>query len=169
MAPIHISDPETDRLIRVLATHRSMSLTEAIKLAVENQLRSDGQDITKAPDHSAEKSNLEGVEKLFRELDAEVRSTTLDYTRLRAKAEGKRPGTRIYKMLAEHGLIETLGLLVKKPTDGLRLLIKHKRPELSAEAIVLKSKYAPIMPADVRSRAAANLREVGLNERFEPL
>jgi hypothetical protein len=49
----------------------------------------------------------------------------------------------------------------------LRFLIKYNRPELAAEAIVLNSKYTPIMPAEVLARAATNLREVGLNERFE--
>jgi antitoxin VapB len=36
---LHITDPETDRVVRELAQARGVGLTEAIKLAVENELR----------------------------------------------------------------------------------------------------------------------------------
>lgn len=36
---LHIRDPETDRLVRSLADIRKVGSTEAVKLAVENELR----------------------------------------------------------------------------------------------------------------------------------
>jgi antitoxin VapB len=36
--PFHIRDPETDRLARELAKVKGIGLTEAVKLAVENEL-----------------------------------------------------------------------------------------------------------------------------------
>jgi len=42
MAALHITDPETDGLVRRLAASRSLGVTEAIKLAVTNELAKDG-------------------------------------------------------------------------------------------------------------------------------
>ena len=36
---LHIRDPEVDRLVRDLAAARRLSLTDAIKVAVRNELR----------------------------------------------------------------------------------------------------------------------------------
>ena len=36
---LHIRDPETDRLVRKLAEIKNVGLTEAVKLAVENELK----------------------------------------------------------------------------------------------------------------------------------
>jgi antitoxin VapB len=36
---LHIRDDETDRLVRRLAEHKGVGLTEAVRLAVENELR----------------------------------------------------------------------------------------------------------------------------------
>lgn len=36
---LHIRDPETDRLVRDLAEIKGIGITEAVKLAVENELR----------------------------------------------------------------------------------------------------------------------------------
>jgi antitoxin VapB len=36
---LHIRDPETDRLVRALAEQKGIALTDAIKLAVGNELR----------------------------------------------------------------------------------------------------------------------------------
>lgn len=38
---LHIRDPETDRLVRTLAERKGIALTEAIKLAVGNELQRD--------------------------------------------------------------------------------------------------------------------------------
>lgn len=37
--PFHIRDPETDHLVRALARRSKLGLTEAVKLAVRNELR----------------------------------------------------------------------------------------------------------------------------------
>jgi antitoxin VapB len=39
--PFHIRDPETDTLVRELARKRGCGLTDAVKLAVENELKRD--------------------------------------------------------------------------------------------------------------------------------
>ncbi|KGM35767.1 type II toxin-antitoxin system VapB family antitoxin [Inquilinus limosus] len=39
--PFHIRDAETDALVRELARRRQIGLTEAVKLAVRNELRRD--------------------------------------------------------------------------------------------------------------------------------
>ena len=39
--PFHIRDPETDTLVRELARKRGCGLTDAVKLAVENELNRD--------------------------------------------------------------------------------------------------------------------------------
>jgi antitoxin VapB len=38
---LHIRDPETDRLVRRLAERKGIPLTEAVKLAVSNELQRD--------------------------------------------------------------------------------------------------------------------------------
>lgn len=40
---LHIRDPETDRLVRMLAERKGLALTDAIKLAVGNELRRDAE------------------------------------------------------------------------------------------------------------------------------
>lgn len=39
--PFHVRDPETDTLVRQLAQERGVGLTEAVKLAVRNELERD--------------------------------------------------------------------------------------------------------------------------------
>jgi antitoxin VapB len=39
--PFHIRDPETDTLVRELARRKGIGLTEAVKLAVSNELKND--------------------------------------------------------------------------------------------------------------------------------
>jgi hypothetical protein len=159
MCPIHISDRETDDLVRRLAARRSLGLTEAIKLAVSNELLKDEVEVMPATPKEpqgvgADKASLE------HELEAEIRSTTLAYTRLVAKQRGtKGVGSRVYQMLARHGAVETLRRLVERPTDGLNFLNSVDRLDLSAEKIALKRKYESIITEDIRARARANLAE----------
>jgi antitoxin VapB len=40
--PFHVRDPETDTLVRELAKKRGCGLTDAVKLAVRNELGRDG-------------------------------------------------------------------------------------------------------------------------------
>jgi hypothetical protein len=161
MPPIHVSDPETDELVRRLAARRSLGLTEAIRLAVSNELLKDE---VEAIPTSSKKPQGGDVYKpsLWHDLDTEMRSTTLDYTRLLAKHRGtKGVGSRIYQMLARHGSVETLKRLVNNPTDGLQFLKSIDRFDLSAEKIALDPRYEDIITEDIRARARANLRKIG--------
>jgi hypothetical protein len=149
---IHISDPETDALVRQLAESRSVGLTEAIKVAVKNELARDG--IT-APRTT---SRMTDSAILLEELEAIIRSTTLDYTRLRAKKMGtKGVGSRVYQMLHRHGPVETLRRLVQRPTEGLKFLKDADRIDLAAETIALDWRFKTIIDEDILSRARANL------------
>jgi hypothetical protein len=153
MPPIHISDAETDELVRRLAARRSLGLTEAIRLAVSNELSKDGPEAMPPPSKEPQGGDVA-------KLDEEMRSTTLEYTRLLAKHRGKKGvGSRVYQMLARHGSIDTLGRLVSRPTEGLTFLHSIGRLDLSAEEIALK--YKDIIPEDIRARARANLRKIG--------
>jgi hypothetical protein len=160
MPPIHISDRETDTLVRRLAERRSLGLTEAIKLAISNELSKDK--IEDAPP-ATEESQGRDTDKaaLERELDALMRSSTLEYTRLLAKRRGTSGvGSRVYQMLARHGAVETLRRLINRPTDGLKFLKSIDKLYLSAEEIVLNPRYTRIITEDMRARARANLSEI---------
>ncbi|WP_292499439.1 type II toxin-antitoxin system VapB family antitoxin [Methylobacterium sp.] len=43
---LHIRDPEADRLVRMLAERKGIALTDAIKLAVGNELRRDAEKLS---------------------------------------------------------------------------------------------------------------------------
>jgi len=160
MSPIHISDRDTDELVRRLAARRSLGLTEAIKLAVSNELLKDGVEVmatTPEGPHGvgADKASLE------RDLEAVIRSTTLEYTRLLAKQRGtKGIGSRVYQMLARHGAVGTLERLVERPTNGLEFLKSVDRLDLSAEEIALNPRYKTILTDNILARARANLCKI---------
>ena len=58
--PFHIRDPETDALVRELAHGRKLGLTEAVKLAVSNELRRE----------EATKPMLERIREIQRDIAA---------------------------------------------------------------------------------------------------
>lgn len=170
MPPIHISDRDTDQLVRRLAARRSLGLTEAIKLAVSNELLKDELEVT--PSVSFEEHEHEGADKnaLIRDLEVELRSTTLDYTRLLAKhRRTKGVGSRVYQMIARHGAVGTLERLVNRPTVGLRFLKAVDELRLSAEEIALKTKYSSIISGDIIAKARDNLRAVHSTTQYEAL
>ena len=71
MPPIDISDRDTDQLVRRLAARRSLGLTEAIKLAVSNELLKDELEVT--PSVSFEEHEHEAAENaLIRDLEVEA-------------------------------------------------------------------------------------------------
>ena len=159
MAPVYISDPDTERLVRTLAARLKLGLTEAIRMAVLSELEKEGE-VLEAP--SAKRIEVADTGDLERMLDKEIRDTTLDYARLRAKQRGtKGLGSPVYQMLARRGAIGTLERLVERPTDGLQLLASVDRIDLAAETIALKPIYAPIIPETLRRRAEDNLRKIG--------
>jgi hypothetical protein len=158
--PIHISDPETDDLVRRLAAKRSLSLTETIKLAISNELsKEEANEMRKIFQKPREDDADDGS---LRDLEAEIRSTTLEYSRLRAKRRGtKGVGSRVYQMLARHGAVETLNRLVNRPTEGLEFLKLIDRFDWSAEKLALDPRYQNIISEDIRDRARANLDKIG--------
>lgn len=153
MSPINITDRETENMIRRLAASRSIGLTEAVRIAVRNELgEAEGVVVSSPPtDNSG----------LVKALDDVIRSTTLEYTRLLAKQRGtKSVGSRVYQMLGRNGPVGTLAKLVDRPTTGLEFLVSIGRFNLTAEAIALDPKFASIIPEDVRARAQTNLDAV---------
>lgn len=161
MFPIHISDRETDGLVRRLAARRSLGLTEAIKLAVSNELLKDEVEVMPTTPKEPQGGGTDKA-SLVRDLEAVIRSTTLEYTRLVAKQRGtKGIGSRVYQMLARHGAVETVRRLVERPTDGLEFLKSVDRLDLSAEKIALNPRYKSILTEKILARACANLCKVG--------
>jgi hypothetical protein len=153
----HVSDLETDRLVRRLAKQRSLGITEAIKLAVCNELAKDGpiDEVTEIVTSDAEA-----------ELDRRLRAVTLDYTRLLAKRQGKPGvGSRIYQMLSRRGPVETLRRLVAHPTEGLAFLHSIDRLDLSAERVALDPRFESIVSEEVRADARANLGRISRNAK----
>jgi hypothetical protein len=151
MPAFHVSDPETDQLVRQLAARRGLGITEAINLAVRNELAKDGS--AEAPPAPRAETDLLAA------LDREIRAKILDYSRLLAKHRGTRSvGSQVYRMLHRHGPVETLRRLVAKPTDGLIFLRDQDRLELSAEHIALDLRFRSVIPLEVRAQAEKNLR-----------
>jgi hypothetical protein len=158
MPPIHISDPETDKLVRTLAKNRSLGVTEAVKLAVTNELLKDGVSAT-----SADEPQGGGTDKvsLERKLEAILRDSTLVYSRLLARRRGvKGVGSRVYQMLRRYGAVGTLERLVARPTEGLEFLKSIDRLDLSAEKIALDPQFRVLLSENIIWRARDNLSKV---------
>lgn len=157
MAALHITDRETDTLVRRLAASREIGITEAIKLAVTNELAKDG--VASEASHPEEGP---GGATLEQELEHVLRVTTLEYTRLLAKQRGKKSvGSRVYQMIGRHRAVGTLDRLVDRPTEGLAFLKEIDRLDLAAETIALDPKYKSLISEDIRARARANLAKIG--------
>jgi hypothetical protein len=166
---IHISDPETVTLVRRLARTRSIGVTEAVNTAVRNELHRNG--VTTALEEPNTAPPPDDRDALIAALNADIRSTTLEYTRLKAKDEGKKNvGSRVYQMLSRRGAIETLRRLVNRPvtTEGFAFLDRIGRIDLTAEAVALNPKYASIMPEDIVACAGANLGASREREHSHP-
>lgn len=149
MMAIHIADPDTVALVERLATTLKCSKTAAVTHSVRKALEERGQPTDVAPPK---------VRGLLANLEARLRRETRDYVRLRAEVSGKRSGTRIYTMLARHGIVKTIErLAVDGPSDGLRFLAEHDRLDLATENIVLDETYSHLFSDEVRVRAKANL------------
>lgn len=158
MPPIHISDPETDKLVRKLAKNRSIGVTEAVKLAVTNELLKDGVAATLADEQPG------GTDKvsLERKLEALLRDSTLAYSRLLARRRGvKGVGSRVYQMLRRYGAVGTLERLVARPTEGLEFLKSIDRLDLSAEKIALDPRFRILLSENIVWRARDNLNKLG--------
>jgi hypothetical protein len=158
MKAIHITDPETTSLTRLLADKLNISITDAVKQAVKSELIQHG--LEPAPDPTPKDEALNAA------IERDLREMTLEYTRFRAKQEGKkRGGSRVYQMLSRHGALEVLRRLVSQPTDGLRFVVRHGRRDLAFENIVLKPEYASIISDEIKAGARRNLEDAGQQEK----
>ena len=157
MSALHINDPSAVDLAERLADHAGVSRTQLVLEALQFYRDEKYPDLP--PAASADAANLSTKQAQLRELDRQLRSTTLDYQRLRAKDAGKRSvGSRVYKMIADNGVVGTLAKLVERPTDGLEFLMKAGRVDLAAERIVLDPRFALVIPVALREKAERNLR-----------
>jgi len=148
---ITISSPKTEALVRRYAKLRKLSMTAAIDELVSNALVAAGESI-EVPVSSKARS-------LKAQLADAIRAAERDYVRLREAVFGKRSGSRLYGMLSRHDVIDMLRrLIVPGPTDGLRFLAEQNRHrDLAVEAIVVDSKFASIVPEDIKAAARRNL------------
>lgn len=161
MPPIHISDPETDKLVRLLAEKRDLGVTEAVKLAVSNELLKDGILASGRQMPTESQFGPTGEASLEAKLEAILRDTTLIYARLLSQRQGvKGVGSRVYQMLRRHGAVGTLERLVARPTEGLEFLKSINRLDLSAEKIALDPRFRSILSEDILRRARDNLRKL---------
>lgn len=151
---ILIADAETEALIRKLAADRRLSLTAAVRAAVIKELGPLSSQATNVP---------VSKDELMQEFERRFRAETVEYLRLRARDAGKaRQGTRIWGMLKRHGVVETSRRLLSKPTDGLQFLKRVGRLDIATENLVLDPAFEPVIPADIRDRARANLQAIGM-------
>jgi hypothetical protein len=156
MSAIHISDQATVALVRQLAEHRGDSITETIKQAILVELEREGVSPPSRPNPRGQSRRA-----LRADLEAAVRAVTLEYSRHMARRNGRHPGSRVYKMLARHGVFGTLELLLAKPTDGLRMCVEMGRIDLAFEKVALDPRFRSIISAELRAKASANLAAVG--------
>ena len=67
-------------------------------------------------------------------------------------------------MIARYGSVGALARLVDGPTDGLAFLNSINRLDLAAEKIALDPRYESVISDDMRSRARANLTNIGADQ-----
>jgi hypothetical protein len=148
---IHISDPETIKLVERLAETLGSNKTAAINCGMREALERRGQSTT------VEMAKARGGIKA--DLLARLRRETVEYVRLKEQMSGKKSGSRVYRMLSLHGPVETLRrLIMSGPTEGLRFLAEHDRLDLAAETAASDPAYESLIPAAVRERALVNLK-----------
>src|SRR5436190_20048049 len=98
MTAINLNDPETEMLVRAFAKACGATMTEAVNLAVREAM-----DERNIPLPVPAQPKGQGKKALEARLDAALRSTTLQYTRLRNKELGTKGGaSRIYNMIKAH-------------------------------------------------------------------
>jgi hypothetical protein len=148
---IHINDPATVALVEQLTAHTGQTRTRLVFEALLAYRDVNFPGVKDAP------PNASG--DLMQEVERVLRAATLNYQREQAKRQGKKTvGSRVYKMIADNGVMGTLRKLVERPTEGLKFLIRIEREDLAAENIVLDPRFSSVMPDDLKKRAKQNLR-----------
>lgn len=150
--PVYIADPETSDLVARLAQERGLNKTEAVRLAVMNELMNAGIDVEaeKLPQNAKDHALVE-------RLDAELRRVTGNYVKLRERITSKPSGSRIYQMLARHGAVEVVRRMVEKRTDALSFVMEHGYPELAFESVALNPEFGSIIDEKTKRIARENL------------
>jgi hypothetical protein len=150
MIALHISDCETVELVDLAAKEFKTTKTGAINRAVREALERCGQSTTVERPQPALGSEAA--------LEARLRSDARGYVRLREQVSGKKSGTRLYVMLANHGPVgAATQLIMSSPSDGLRFLAEQNRLELAAERAALDPAYQHLFPPAVLARAQEHL------------
>jgi hypothetical protein len=157
MPPLHINDQNTISLVERIVAETGQTRTAVVLAALDHYADEKFPHLRKAPDHSEPLSTKPAQEA---ELERVLRATTLEYQRLRAQHENKRSvGSRVYKMIADNGVVGTLGKLIERPSQGLEFLAGQNPPrlDLAAEKIVLNMRFSSIISDEMRAKAARNL------------
>ena len=156
MPALHINDPATVDLAERLADHAGVSRTQLVLDALQLYRDEKYPDLPQVSDPVATPDTKRSQLEL---LDNELRRMTLEYQRLQAKEQGKRSvGSRVYKMIADNGVVGTLEKLIERPTDGLIFLIENDREDLAAEKLVLDPRFKLVITDRLREKAERNLR-----------
>ncbi|PSO25198.1 hypothetical protein [Bradyrhizobium sp. MOS002] len=157
MPALHINDPAAVDLAERLAHHAGVSRTQLLLDALQLYRDEKYPDLPMAESATASPETKQAQLKL---LDSELRRITLEYQRLQAKVQGKPSvGSRVYKMIADNGVIGTLEKLVERKTDGLEFLIENNRLNLAAENLVLDDRFKLVVSDEMREKAERNLRK----------
>jgi hypothetical protein len=155
MPPLHINDQNTISLVERIVAETGQTRTAVVLAALDHYADEKFPHLRKAPDHSEPLSTKPAQEA---ELERVLRATTLEYQRLRAQHENKRSvGSRVYKMIADNGVVGTLEKLIERPTEGLEFLAREEKLDLAAETIVLDKRFSLVISDKMRAKAARNL------------
>jgi hypothetical protein len=155
MPPLHINDQNTISLVERLVAETGQTRTAVVLAALDHYADEKFPHLKQAPDHS---EPLATKAAQLAELERVLRATTLDYQRLRARHENKRSvGSRVYKMIADNGVVGTLAKLIERPTEGLEFLAAEERLDLAAETIVLDMRFSLVISDAMRAKAARNV------------
>ena len=155
MPPLHINDLSTINLVERLVAETGQSRTAVVLAALDHYADEKFPHLKQAPDHS-EPLATEAAQLV--ELEHALRTITLHYQRLRAQHQNKRSvGSRVYKMIADNGVVGTLEKLIERPTEGLEFLAREEKLNLAAETIVLDKRFSLVISDKMRAKAARNL------------
>jgi len=156
MSPaLHINDQNTISLVERLVAETGQTRTAVVLAALDHYAEEKFPHLKQAPAHSEPLATREAQEA---ELERVLRAVTLDYQRLRAQHQNKRSvGSRVYKMIADNGVVGTLEKLIERPTEGLEFLAREEKLHLAAETIVLDKRFSLVISDEMRSKASRNL------------
>lgn len=153
--PLHINDLSAIDLVERLVEETGQTRTALVLAALDHYTDAKFPHLKQGPAHSEPEAS-EACQ--LAELETVLRVITLRYQRLRAQHQHKRSvGSRVYKMIADNGVVGTLEKLIERPTEGLEFLAREEKLEFAAETIVLDKRFSLVISDEMRSKAARNL------------